>query len=83
MNEELDQYLVSINVSTYNSSRYIIETLDSIKNQSYREKELIITDDSSNDGTVKICKSWLEQNQTHFKNQKLLKVALIPESQEI
>lgn len=76
MNEELNQFLVSINVCTYNSSRYIIETLDSIKNQSYHEKELIITDDSSNDETVKICKIWLEQNQTHFKKSKIIESSI-------
>lgn len=72
MNEGLNQHLVSINVCTYNSSRYIIETLDSIKNQSYREKELIVTDDCSSDITIKLCKSWLKKNHTYFKKSKII-----------
>ena len=42
MNSMETDLLVSICVLTYNSSEYIIETLDSIKNQNYQNIELTI-----------------------------------------
>ncbi len=52
--------LVSIVVVTYNSSDTILETLDSINNQTYRNLELIVSDDCSKDNTVEIVKKWCE-----------------------
>ena len=40
------QPLVSINITTYNSSKFIIETLESAKMQTYQNIELIVSDDS-------------------------------------
>ena len=37
--------LISVAIVTYNSSEYIVETLDSVKNQSYQKIEVIISDD--------------------------------------
>lgn len=55
--------LVSIIVITYNSSPYIIETLESIKKQSYQKIELIISDDFSKDNTVELVSSWLSHKE--------------------
>ncbi|TXJ24990.1 MAG: glycosyltransferase [Chitinophagaceae bacterium] len=64
--------LVSVIVLTYNSSLYVLETLDSIKKQTYRNIELIITDDYSQDDTVDICKKWLNANRNSFSNALLV-----------
>lgn len=64
--------LVSIIVITYNSAKYVIETLESAKAQTYENIELIISDDASQDDTVAICKKWLEENKERFANTKLL-----------
>ena len=45
---------VSIIMPTYNSEKYIIETLKSVQNQTYQNWELVIIDDHSTDNTVKI-----------------------------
>lgn len=58
--------LVSVVVITYNSASTIIETLDSIREQSYKNIELIISDDCSKDNTVDICKKWLLQHEESF-----------------
>lgn len=68
------EVLVSIVVITYNSAKYVIETLESAKNQTYRNLELIITDDASTDDTVTVCKNWLEQNSSGFVRTKILTV---------
>lgn len=58
--------LVSVVVITYNSSITILETLESIKAQTYDNIELIITDDCSSDKTVQVCNDWLEANKSRF-----------------
>lgn len=52
--------LVSIITPTYNSSKYINKTIESILSQTYQNWELIITDDSSTDNTVSIIKSYIK-----------------------
>lgn len=42
---------VSIIMPTYNRAEYIIETIESIRNQTYQNWELIIIDDGSDDNT--------------------------------
>ena len=64
--------LVSVIVVTYNSSQFIIETLDSIYNQTYFNIELIISDDCSSDKTIELCKNWIEENKNRFKNVEII-----------
>lgn len=66
--------LVSIIVITYNSSEYVLETLESAKAQTYPNIELIITDDASEDNSVDICKVWLRENADRFTRIKLVTV---------
>lgn len=58
--------VISIIVTTYNSDRYVVETLESIKNQAYERIELIISDDSSTDDTINTCRKWIESNSSRF-----------------
>ena len=46
--------LVSIIVPTYNVKKYISETVECVKKQTYKNWELIITDDCSTDGTFEL-----------------------------
>jgi alpha-1,3-rhamnosyltransferase len=69
----IDECLVSVIVVTYNSSDTIIRTLNSIKDQTYKELELIITDDCSQDSTVKDVRKWLETNKKRFCSVRVLK----------
>jgi len=64
--------LVTVVVITYNSAKYVIETLESIKNQCYPLIELIISDDFSSDETIQICRDWLLTNKEYFTNTKLV-----------
>lgn len=64
--------LVSVIISTYNSSRFIIETLESILNQKWRDVELVITDDHSTDNTLEICRNWISVNRERFSSCKII-----------
>lgn len=64
--------LVSVAVITYNSCATVIETLDSIKRQTYKNIELIISDDASVDNTIELCRSWLEKNEQRFSGAQII-----------
>lgn len=68
------QPLVSIAVITYNSSKTIVETLDSICNQTYPSLELIVSDDGSSDNTVDECKVWIATHKDRFVRVEILTV---------
>lgn len=67
-----DQPIVTVAVYTYNSSEFVLETLESIKAQTYPELNLIIADDCSTDNTVSLCKKWVNKNSTRFKKTKII-----------
>ena len=51
---------ISIVVPVYNGEEYISKCLDSLINQSYKNIEIIIINDGSNDNTEKICNKYKE-----------------------
>ena len=66
--------LVSIVVVTYNSSKTVLDTLDSIAAQTYNNLELIVSDDYSKDDTVQVVKTWIAENKKRFIRVQLLTV---------
>jgi len=70
------EVLVSIVVIAYNSSNTILETLESIKSQSYTKIEVIISDDCSTDNTTEVCNKWLEVNKVRFVRTRLITSAV-------
>lgn len=74
MKEGLKQPLVSIIVITYNSGKYVLETLESAKAQTYQNIELIVSDDNSTDNTVEICLEWIKNNKDRFVRTELVTV---------
>ncbi len=70
--EQTKNPLVSVPVMTYNSAKTVIETLESIKAQTYPNLELIISDDCSTDKTVVLCREWIEQNKERFARTKII-----------
>ncbi|MCH4552099.1 glycosyltransferase family 2 protein [Aestuariibaculum lutulentum] len=54
--------MVSIVTPAYNSEKYIIETIQSVLNQTYQNWEWIIVDDGSTDNTVNIVKEFISKD---------------------
>jgi len=61
-----DKPLVSVTVITYNSAKFVLETLESIRQQTYSNIELIISDDCSKDNTVELCQQWINEHGGRF-----------------
>lgn len=64
--------LVSVVVVTYNSSRFVFETLESVRRQSFHDIELIVSDDCSKDNTYSICQSWIKEHRDRFVRAEIL-----------
>ena len=67
--------LVSVCIPAYNNAAYIKETIDSILNQTYQNLELVICDDKSKDGTVKVVEQIRDERIKLYKNEKNLGMA--------
>ena len=67
-----NQPLVSVPVITYNSAKFVLETLESIKAQTYQNIELIISDDCSTDNTIELCRKWVEENKERFVRAQII-----------
>lgn len=64
--------LVSVIVITYNSALHVEETLESVRNQSYKNIELIVSDDASTDNTVQIAQEWAAKNRASLADIKIV-----------
>lgn len=51
-------YKISVVIRTYNEEKHIGEVLESLKNQTYSNFEVIILDSQSTDNTTKIAQSY-------------------------
>jgi glycosyltransferase involved in cell wall biosynthesis len=69
---DIENPLVSIVVITFNSAKYVLETLESIQAQKYQNIELIIADDCSKDNTIAICGNWMNENKARFVRTELI-----------
>ena len=61
--------LVSIIMPSYNTAKYIADSIKSVQKQTYSNWELIIVDDCSTDNTDKIVESIQDQRIRYIKNE--------------
>ena len=62
--------LVTIIMPSYNASKYIQTSINSIQNQTYSNWELIVVDDCSTDNTIEIVKKFNDSRIRLYVNEK-------------
>ena len=63
--------MISVIVPVYNAEEYLEECLESIKNQTYTNIEVILVNDGSTDGSKEICEQYCEKdNRFKLVNQE-------------
>ena len=63
-------YIVDIILPTYNCEKYIEDTISSIIIQSFKNWQLIIIDDASNDSTLHLIEKYLNDERISLKKLK-------------
>lgn len=63
----MDKELVSIIVPVYNAEKFIVETMDTVRKQTYQKWELILVDDMSTDKSCKL----IEEYQKKYSNKSI------------
>lgn len=58
--------MVSVIIPVYNQAKKLIETLDSLMKQTYKEIEVIIVNDASKDGVEKVFSKYIEKQETNI-----------------
>ena len=72
--------IVTTVVLCYNQAQFVLETLESVKAQTYKNTQFIIVDDYSSDDSVPVIEGWLRKNGIddctfirHSKNEGICK----------
>jgi glycosyltransferase involved in cell wall biosynthesis len=63
---------VSVGIPVYNGEKYLAETLDSLRAQSLKDFEIVISDNASTDRTCEICRSYQAKDPRirYFRNEQ-------------
>ena len=69
MKEKIDEK-ISILLPSFNSHKTILKSINSALNQKYKNFELLVSDNASNDGTIKILKKIKNKNIKIFYQKK-------------
>lgn len=72
MSNHLEPPLISIGLPVFNGEPYILGSIESILAQSYKDFELIISDNASTDRTQEICELFTKNNKniTYYRHEK-------------
>src|ERR1700726_870183 len=66
-----DKERVSVTIVTYNSGRFIKRCLESVLAQRYPNKEIIVIDNASTDGTVDILEQFEDRCQIIYNDENI------------
>ena len=63
----MDKVKISVVIASYNGAEFLVEQLESIRNQTMPPDELIICDDRSKDDTVKVAEEYIKRHDLERK----------------
>ena len=73
--------LVTILITNFNKEKYLLKSLNSCTNQSYKNLEIIIVDNGSTDNSLKIISKFkkvqLYKNKQRLKSKALTQLKLV------
>jgi len=69
---------LSIGLPVYNGDDYLAESLDSVLGQTFGDFELIISDNTSTDGTAEICQSYVKQDSRIRYIRQPYNIGMVP-----
>lgn len=72
MDKRSDDILVSVCIPSYNTEKYIRQTVESALNQTHRNVEVIVVDDASKDGTLKVLHDIHDDRLRVYQNERNL-----------
>lgn len=58
----MNRYLVSVITPNYNGEKFIIDTIKSVKSQTYTNWEMIIVDDNSKDNSISLIENFIKDD---------------------
>ena len=63
--------LITVGIPVFNGEKFLKKRFDSILNQTYKNLEVIISDNASTDNTSTLCEEFLrKEKNTHYYRQK-------------
>jgi glycosyltransferase involved in cell wall biosynthesis len=54
--------MVSVCIPTFNGEKYLVECLESVIQQTWKDMEIIISDDGSDDSSCEIVRRYMKQD---------------------
>lgn len=67
---ETNNPVVSVVIPTYNRAHMIVRAINSVLNQTYKDLEIIVVDDASQDNTEVVVKSFDDERIQYFRHDK-------------
>ncbi len=61
---------VSVVIPTYNRANYILEAIESVRQQTYQDYEIVVVDDGSRDNTREVLSDLIKKNAVHYIYQQ-------------
>lgn len=69
---------VTVICIAFNHSKWIVDSLESVRNQNYEEMRLIVVDNASKDDTAQLITNWTEKHRSELSIQVLLLKEEVP-----
>lgn len=66
----MENELISIIIPVYNAEKWIGQTIENIKQQTYQNFEIILVDDKSNDNSIQVIEKYLDKKIKLIKLNK-------------
>jgi GT2 family glycosyltransferase/glycosyltransferase involved in cell wall biosynthesis/SAM-dependent methyltransferase/uncharacterized protein YbaR (Trm112 family) len=71
--DELGSADVTVVMPLYNYDHYVVEALDSVREQTLRALDLVVVDDRSTDRSLRVVTDWARKNEGRFNRIQVLK----------